>query len=731
MPLFTPQFRAGINKVDTSLQNEGGYSDSNHVRFYRKMPQVVGGWQIAVTAQFEGKARGCHSWRTLEGKRAFAFGTNEKLYSLIGGALRDITPDLHNTVLTDAFTTVDTSNIVTVYLDFHRLEAGDTFTFSNHQSSVGGLVFDGDYTVDEVLTEARFTFDAGLPATSTVTTPGGGNIDFVAALPVGLEDNPLTGYGSGTYGDGPYGSSGESITELRVWNLDNWGEYLLANPSGYGIFEYEPEVQYLDLAYNGDFDTDAGGWALGTGWTWGTAKVSKTAGTASNLSQDVDGVLEGGRYYKVKFDVTLTAGTLKFRMNAGLTPAVIDVGTASAAISKVGTFTVERIFLCPADAVDVVFEGDATFAGSIDTVSYQLLDKAYRIITAPPRVDAMFVDPRGVVVALGTTQVDGQYSATAVRCSDIGNNRSWVPDTSSIASEFTLRGGGGKLVAGLATRQQNLVWGDEGVFSLQWLGNPGEAFKADLLGTSCGLISRHAMCEQNGFVMWMANTKQFFMFRGMGATSLGVPEILPCAVREEVFDNLDDNQLAKIHAGINSAFSEAWFFFPDARDGSECSRVAVVSWTEGSDDGVPWVLHQMARTAWEGQGVLTNPYGLTTDGLIMEHEQGYTANGQALNEYLETSDFDIEDGTNLLFLSGIMPDFKGQTGNIQFKVTTRNYPNGPQIEKLAGVSTPTTLKVNFRAMARQAKLRLTGQTSGAFWRLGAIRLEIAKSGAKR
>jgi hypothetical protein len=730
MTLWTPKFRPGFNKLDTSLRNEGGFNDGNFVRVHYGMMQTLGGWVLSIPARFDGKARASHAWRTAEGKRAFAFGTSEKLYCVLGGALRDITPDLHNTVVNDAFTTVDGSPIVTVHLPFHGLVVGNEVTFANHQSTVGGLTIEGTFTVEEVLTVGKFTIDVGSNASSDVTTPAGGHVDFVVPLPEGLESNPLSGYGTGTYGSGPYGASLEAYSELRDWTMDNWGEYLLANPSGYGLFEFQPETQYRDLAYNGDFDGNADGWGLGTGWAYDTDKVTKTAGTGSNLSQDVDGVLEGGRYYVVTFDVTQTAGTLKFKVNAGLTPSLIDLGAASAPITKSGSYS--RIFLCPADPQDVVWEADSTFAGSVTNITYKLVDRAYRIPTAPPRIDSMFVDPRGLVVALGTTQIDGTYSATCVRCSDLGNNRSWVPDSASLASEYTLRGGGGRLMGGIATRQQNLVWGDEGVFSAQWKGAFGDAYNINLLGTGCGLVSRHAMAEQNGFVFWMANTRQFFIFRGLGATSLGIPEIIPCPVREDVFDNLLETQSLKCHAGINSAFSEAWFFYPDARDGDECSRVAVVSWTEGGQDSAaPWVQHRMARTTWEGNGTLINPLGLTPDGLIMEHEVGYTANGQPLGEWLETSDFDIQDGDNLLAILGLVPDFAGLTGNVRFTITTRNYPLGPEIVRGPYTSTPSQKRVNFRAMGRQARIKLEGTQADGFWRMGALRLDLQKTGARR
>lgn len=417
-------------------------------------------------------------------------------------------------------------------------------------------------------------------------------------------------------------------------------------------------------------------------------------------------------------------------MNAGATPAVIDIGPASAPITTSGTYT--RIFLCPAVPKDIVFEKDSAFVGSIDNVSYQLMDRAYRITTAPARVDAMFVDPKGIVVALGTTLIDGSYSATAVRTSALGNNRSWVPDTGSIATEMVLSGVGGMLMAGLATRQQNLVWSDQRVVSLQYAGLEGQAFNANDLGGSCGLISRHAMCELNGFVAWMTNTRQFRMFRGIGATSLGVPEILVCPIQSEVFDNIDYAQALKIHAGFNPEFSEIWFFVPDKRDGSECSRAYVASYAEGTDEtGVPWAKHRMARTSWQQSGTFATPIGFGADSRIYDHETGYTANGAPLNEYLETAPVDAGEGEGLMALSRIIPHFSDQTGDIDFIVFGRNSPNGPQRTFGPYRSAPTTQTIPTRILARQMAVRIEGKTAGAFWRLGALRVDANPTSIRR
>lgn len=722
MPLVKLELKPGLNTNDTGLANEGGYVAGNRVRAWQNRIQPIGGWQQRTTQRLDGIARASHAWSTHEGATCIAYGTHEGLFGEYNGNLRNITGLLHENVLNDAFSTENGSKIVTISLPFHGLVVDQEVTFSHHQSTVGGLTIEGTYTVESVPTKGLFTIEHASNASSTVSG-GGGYVDFKADMLPGLASNPLTGYGTNGYGEGLYGSSG-GMQGLRAWSLANWGEYLLANPSGYGLWEWQPYGAYPDLAYNGDFASSAG-WGLGTGWAVASNKATKTAGTGAGLSQSVEDLIKGGVTVRVTFTVARTAGTIKFRVNAGATPAVIDVGYASSPISKAGTYT--RTFRMPALAKDIVFEADSSFAGSISEVSYHLEDKAYRITTAPPVIDTMYVNTNGIVVAAGTTSVDeGEYDPTLFRTSDLGNNRAWVPEDGSYAAFFNVRGIGGKMAQGIATRQQDIIGADDGVASLQFTGDPEDPFTVNILGTGCGLVSRHAMVEQNGFVFW-ASERNFFIFRGVGATSLGIPEILPCPISKDLFDNIERRQIAKCHMGVVPGFSEAWFFYPDARDGDECSRAVSYSWTEGH-----WHTHRLARTTWCSSGIFPDPIGASPDGRLFNHEVGVTANGANLGSWIETGDLDIADGDALLAILGFVPDFADFSGAVRLKLLSKLYPHQADFKETGPFTINTgSERVNFRLMTRQTRFRIETAATDTFWRMGAHRIDLNKTGARR
>lgn len=719
MPLSKIEFQPGIVKDDTDLASEGGWIDADKVRFRRGRPEVIGGWEAALPDTFTGIARGAHAWVTLAGLRVYAFGCQAKLYAVIGNELRDITPSHSEGVLTNAFTTTNFLSTVVVNHPDHRLSPGMTATFSN-ASAVGGITISGTYAVVDVTSTDTYTISHSIAASSDAT---GSTADYVVTLPAGLADGTGgTGFGVSTYGTGTYGVGGNTSTRPRTWSLDNFGENLLANPSGYGLYEFQPELAYRELVTNGDMAASAG-WASGTGWTIAAGVATKVAGVGSYLSQNLQAWGEGGRTYRVTFTATVSAGSVQFQINAGDPPAVINVGDASTAVTTTGTYS--RIFRMPALPVDLVFYGDSTFAGTIDNVSITLEDVAYRVDEAPFTIDSMFVDPNGIVVALGTEDETGIYSPLFVRGSDIQDNRSWLTDTSNLAHSFALASGG-RIVGGRASRQQNLIWTDDGLYSMTFTGSTGDVYRYALLGRGCGLVGPNAMAEVNGLAFWWSNNGNFYSFNG------SIPVPIDCGLRRDVMDNLADFQGDKIFCGVNSAFSEIWWLYPDSRDGLECSRYAALSWAESPAATHPiWTCGTLARSAWIKPGIFSEPLAFGTDSRVYWHEKGNDANGDVLTASLTSSMFDIEDGGNMMVLKRLVPDFDSQTGAINVTVTTRSFPNASDVTFGPYLATPSTTMLNMRVTARQMQLQFGSAASPSFWRLGQLRVDVSKSGALR
>lgn len=141
------------------------------------------------------------------------------------------------------FTTVNTSTTVTVTLPDHGYSGGELF-YVEISTSVGGLTLTGEYVVDTVIDPDNFTIESVLAATSNdAVSENGGDVRILYRLPIGNESSELlTGYGTGPYGSGTYGMSASVQVEdpLRYWALDNFGEYLIASPTGGALYVWIP-----------------------------------------------------------------------------------------------------------------------------------------------------------------------------------------------------------------------------------------------------------------------------------------------------------------------------------------------------------------------------------------------------------------------------------------------------------------------------------------------------------
>ena len=92
MPLTKLQFKPGINRETTSYSNEGGWFDSDKVRFRMGFPEKIGGWVRQSVYNFLGTCRALHPWVTLSGDKLIGVGTSFKYYINEGGSYQDITP---------------------------------------------------------------------------------------------------------------------------------------------------------------------------------------------------------------------------------------------------------------------------------------------------------------------------------------------------------------------------------------------------------------------------------------------------------------------------------------------------------------------------------------------------------------------------------------------------------------------------------------------------------------
>ena len=270
MPLAKLQFRPGVNKENTSYSNEGGWSDSDKIRFRFGFPEKIGGWTRQSDYSFLAPCRALHSYVTLQGSLLMAVGTRFKFYINEGGFYYDITPIRATTAAGDVtFGATNGSSTIDVADTGHGAVTGDFVTFSG-ATSLGGQVtadvLNQEYQV-HVVDENSYTIEARIAGTSITSitqngvlnpTPvtadgsdtgnGGASVVGTYQLNSGLGVSVTgTGWGTSLWGRGTWGSSAASniTNSLRLWGVDNFGEDLLFNVRDGGIYYWDTSADDL------------------------------------------------------------------------------------------------------------------------------------------------------------------------------------------------------------------------------------------------------------------------------------------------------------------------------------------------------------------------------------------------------------------------------------------------------------------------------------------------------
>jgi hypothetical protein len=252
MPLSKIEFQPGINKEATDYSAQGGWVDGNLIRFRKARVEKIGGWLQLGQNYYLGLARAMHSWISLGGTRFLGIGSTWKYYIEEGDAYYDVTPVRLVTSAGDVtFAATDGSSTLTITDTAHGAVNNDFVTFSG-AATLGGLVtaevLNQEYQI--VLTIdantytiiAKDTSGAVVTANSSDSGNSGGSTVGTYQINVGLDTYVTsTGWGVNTWGAGTFGSASaiSAVNQLRLWTNDNFGENLVINPRGAGIYRWK------------------------------------------------------------------------------------------------------------------------------------------------------------------------------------------------------------------------------------------------------------------------------------------------------------------------------------------------------------------------------------------------------------------------------------------------------------------------------------------------------------
>ena len=245
MPIQKLQYRPGVNRDVTSYTNEGGWIDSEKVRFRLGFPEKIGGWVKRTVNTYLGSARSLFPWTALDGSKFIAVGTSSKYYLVQGDDFNDITPIRQTTTGEATFAVANGATVATVTDTSHGANTGDFVTFSDAASLGGNVtaaVLNQEYEIASVPTVNTFTINLSVTGNGSDTGNGGGSTVAAFQIDCGLDTQVGgTGWGAGTWQRGTWGSSfGTGVaTELSLWNEDNFGEDLLLNLRDGGVYYWD------------------------------------------------------------------------------------------------------------------------------------------------------------------------------------------------------------------------------------------------------------------------------------------------------------------------------------------------------------------------------------------------------------------------------------------------------------------------------------------------------------
>jgi hypothetical protein len=333
----------------------------------------------------------------------------------------------------------------------------------------------------------------------------------------------------------------------------------------------------------------------------------------------------------------------------------------------------------------------------------------------------------GLNASSSANQGDGVQDPLLIRFSDQENPLIWYPAATNTAGDLTL-GAGSTFVQAVETKREILVWTDTALNSMRFIGPPF-TFGLQQLASNITIMSPNAAVATEDVVFWMG-IDNFYVYAGQ-------TQQLPCTVKDKVFLDFNFEQADKVVSGINSEFSEVFWFYPSASS-TDNDRYVVYNYGEKV-----WYFGSLNRTAWIDRGVRTYPIAAGS-AYLYNHEFGYDDDGSAMNSFIESAAIDIGDGDKFTYIRRVIPDltFNGSTNlsspQATFTVKARNFPGASFDNTASGdavrtASSPVetfTNQLHLRARGRSFALRVESEALGAKWKLGSPRIDLRPDGRR-
>ena len=707
-------FKQGFNRETTQYAEEGKWFDGNRVRFRAERPENMRGYATKVSTAFNGSARDLIAWKDNSNKKRALFATPEKVYEHDGDRITDITPITTIVTLANVFGTSSGSTRVCCSDGSHGRQKGDYVLFTSAAVFGSDVSLTGNvYQITSIVDTNVFTISISGNAGATSTQAGSATFNYYIATGTSVASQGV-GYGASDYN----AADPTSIGLSKISSTSGNALVTVSCASAHGgvandfIVFQNTSIDSVAATIGGNLNltkSAAGGPEFTIVSVNGTQVIISAAANASASGDVTSSLNMTALVYKQ------TGGGGSGR--AWNAEASADATDLALDIAQWSTDNWDENVLLNRRGSNIYY-----FITQASTSPV----RATTVTTSPISVNSVIVSPNDRhVIALGanefspTATVSGTFNPMLVRWSDQNSRTNWVPSVSSTAGEVVLTDGT-RIIGGVRSKNAINIWTDNSLWLMEFAGPPF-TFKFQQAGTNCGLIGPHAGIDYNGVTYWMGFDNFY--------ANTGQVEVLDCTVRRFVFDKLNTSYYDKVYAGINSEFKEIiWLFV--SNNSTECDSYVIFSPDEGY-----WVYGDTFFTTFKDREIFGNTIttGATTTGNFLYNNEPagiFTGDGETLTSFIESADFDVDDGNAIMFMNRIIPDFDLSTGKIKLELISKQYPESTDSITKEFDITNTTQKVDLRARGRQAKVRVSCAANNASWKWGSIRLALQGDGGR-
>ena len=150
------------------------------------------------------------------------------------------------------------------------------------------------------------------------------------------------------------------------------------------------------------------------------------------------------------------------------------------------------------------------------------------------------------------------------------------------------------------------------------------------------------------------------------------------------------------------------------------------------------------------RGIYEFPIAAGSDHYLFNHEDGFddgsTVPATAISSHIESSQIDIGDGNNFVFINKVIPDITFRSSTVgspsaTFTLQTRNFPGGSYLQTTDQTITRTasesstvveqyTNQANIRLRGRSFALKVASTGTEIGWRLGSPRVDVRPDGRR-